>query len=354
MIAEACFSEEWQTRKREELGGCDPVLLEKTIHAFAPLDALTARGLDFVFKGGTSLLLRLPRIRRLSIDADIFCQEPPEKLDRLLAEVSKMRPFSGMTEDERGDHRVPARRHLKFSYTPLDTKNPAPFVLLDVVHERNVYPHVERVPLRTAFVEGDGTLLVPTIEGLLGDKLTAFGPNTTGVALNERYTMQFMKQVFDVGELFDAAGDVGAVRAAYEQVFVAENGYRGGRFTAEQALQDSFETAYRIAQVGLAAAPKDGRCELLDAGRKQLDSHLVGVKFRREEMKTAAAKAALLATAIRAANPPDFTALRYDESKLASLKDAKFDAEFSAIGKLKAVPEAMWLWAEALRLRTSG
>jgi nucleotidyltransferase AbiEii toxin of type IV toxin-antitoxin system len=139
MIADACFSEEWQTRKREELGGCDPVLLEKTIHAFALLDALAAGGLDFVFKGGTSLLLRLPRIRRLSIDADIFCQEPPEKLDRLLAEVSRMRPFSGMTEDERGDHRVPARRHFKFSYTPLDSRNPAPFVLLDVVHERNLY-----------------------------------------------------------------------------------------------------------------------------------------------------------------------------------------------------------------------
>jgi len=330
MIADACFSAEWQTRKREELGGCDPTLLEKTIHVFALLDALAARGLEFVFKGGTSLLLRLPRIRRLSIDADIFCHEPPEKLDPLLAEVSRMRPFTGMNEDDRGDHRVPSRRHFKFSYTPLDAKNPAPFVLLDVVHERNVYPVVEAVPVRTAFVEGDGTLLVPTVEGLLGDKLTAFGPNTTGVALTERYTIQFMKQVF-----------------------AAENGYRGGQFTVEQALQDSFDTAHRIAQVGFSVAPKDGRCELLDAGRKQLDSHLVGVKFRREEMKTAAAKAALLATALRATAPPDFAALRYDETKLASLKDAKFDAAFSAIGKLKAIPEAMWYWMEALRLQSS-
>ncbi|MDE3067660.1 MAG: hypothetical protein KGJ60_08925 [Verrucomicrobiota bacterium] len=30
MIAEQCFTSEWQARKREELGGCDPVLLEKT------------------------------------------------------------------------------------------------------------------------------------------------------------------------------------------------------------------------------------------------------------------------------------------------------------------------------------
>ena len=351
MINDLCFTDEWQTRQRAALGGCDPALLEKTIHAFALLDALATLGLDFVFKGGTSLLLRLPHIRRLSIDADILCHEPPEKLDALLAEVSRTRPFTGMTEDDRGEHRVPARRHFKFSYTPLDAKNPAPFVLLDVVHERNVYPVVEAVPLRTAFVEGDGTLLVPTIEGLLGDKLTAFGPNTTGIPLNERYTMQFMKQVFDVGELFDAAGDMVAVRVAYEQVFAAENGYRGGKFTAEQALQDSFDTAHRIAQVGFSVAPKDGRCELLEAGRKQLDSHLVGTKFRRDEMKTAAAKAALLATALRAATPPNFAALRYDDTKLASLKDAKFDTAYSALGKLKAAPEAMWLWSEALKLR---
>lgn len=351
MIAKDCFSAEWQSRKREELGGCDPVLLEKTIHAFALLDALAAHGLDFIFKGGTSLLLRLPRIRRLSIDVDIFCHEPREKLDALLTEVSRLRPFTGMTEDERGEHRVPSRRHFKFSYRPLDAGNPAPFVLLDVVHERNIYPRVERVPLRTAFVEGDVTLVVPTVEGLLGDKLTAFGPNTTGVPLNERYTMQFMKQIFDIGELFDAASDTAAVRDAYERVFAAENDYRGGAFTLEEALQDAFDTAHRIAQVGFTMAPKDGRCELLGRGCQQLDSHLVGVKFRREDMKIAAAKGALLAATIRARGSSQFAELRYNESKIEGLKTVTFPENYAALGKLKAVPEAMWYWAEATRLR---
>ena len=31
MIADQCFTSEWQALKREELGGCDPVLLEKAI-----------------------------------------------------------------------------------------------------------------------------------------------------------------------------------------------------------------------------------------------------------------------------------------------------------------------------------
>ena len=252
-----------------------------------------------------------------------------------------------MSKDDRGEHRIPARRHFKFLYTPLDPNNPAPFVLLDVVHERNIYPVVERVPLQTAFIESEVALLVPTREGLLGDKLTAFGPNTTGVPLNERRSMQFMKQLFDIGELFDATSDLAAVRAAHAEIFQAENGYRGGKFTAEQALQDAFDTACCIAQVGLAKAPKDGRCELLEAGRKQIECHLVGVRFRREEMKIAAAKAALLASVLRGGGTPEFASLRYDDTKLASLKNATFDGPYAEVGRLKE----MWLWSEALCLR---
>ena len=282
MIDPKCFSIEWQTQKRAELGGCDPVLLEKTLHAFALLDALAGKGLEFIFKGGTSLLLRLPRIRRLSIDADIICDEPDSELDRLFAEIGQSHPFIRMAEDERGSDRLPSRRHFRFFYVPLDSRNPAPFVLLDVVKEANLYPKVEALPLRTAFVEGDGSLLVPTLEGLLGDKLTAFGPNTTGIPLDDRYSMQFMKQVFDIGELFDAASDLAEVRTAYESIFVAENRYRGGRFSSEQALEDAVSTAYCMAQVGLSGAPTDGRCDLIELGRRQLESHLVGARFRRE------------------------------------------------------------------------
>jgi hypothetical protein len=174
-----------------------------------------------------------------------------------------------------------------------------------------VYPHLDRVPLRTAFLESDGALLVPTVEGLLGDKQTAFGPNTTGVPLNEQRAMQFMKQVFDIGELFNVAGDLAAVRAAYDLVFAAENGFRDGKFTTEQALQDTFDMAYRITQVGFANEPKDGREKPIEAGRKQIESHLVGVTFRREQMKIAVAKAALLTSALRTAVPPAFGASTY-------------------------------------------
>ena len=118
-------------RKREELGGCDPVLLEKTIHAFALLDALATRGLEFVFKGGTR------PVAPTSADPSPFCpltwtfsaMSRQKNSTGYWLKSGRTPPFTGMTEDDRGEHRIPARRHFKFSYTPLDAKNPAPFVL---------------------------------------------------------------------------------------------------------------------------------------------------------------------------------------------------------------------------------
>ena len=284
MIDGKCFTNEWQALKRTQLGGCDPVLLEKTIHAFALLDALAGKGLDFIFKGGTSLLLRLPHIHRLSIDVDILCDQSMAELDALLIEVGRTRPFNGMTEDDRGSHRLPSRRHFKFFYVPLD----------------------------------------------------------------DRHSMQFMKQVFDIGELFDSASDLSEVDTAYEAIFAAENSYRGNQFSLEQALQDGFDAAYCMTQVGFVGAPMDGRCELIDIGRRQLESHLVGVRFRCEDMKIAAAKTAFLTCSRNSGI--DINAVRYDETRLPFLRNFAFPDDLAALRKLKAIPEAMWYWSLATRL----
>lgn len=110
------------------------------LHAFALLGHLAESDLKFVFKGGTSLLLHLPVIRRLSIDIDILCSAPTAELDRILGEVAKAAPFIRYEEDERGSRGLPRRRHFKFFYTPLVAGNPAPYVFLDVVEETHI-PH---------------------------------------------------------------------------------------------------------------------------------------------------------------------------------------------------------------------
>ena len=43
------------------------------------------------------------------------------------------------------------------------------------------------------------TVQTPTLEGLLGDKLAAFAPNTIGVPYGAGKSMEIIKQLFDIG-----------------------------------------------------------------------------------------------------------------------------------------------------------
>ncbi len=301
--------------KRLELGGGDPVLIEKTILAFALLSLLVLRKVPLVFKGGTSLLLRLPQPHRLSIDVDILCPLSAADLDPILHEVASTPPFLRYQEDPRPSKRLPVRRHFKFFYQPVDSRNPAPFVVLDVVQSEPQHPHASQVRLESPLllVENDLSVTVPTIEGLLAEKLTAFAPNTIGVPCQENTAMQVMKQLFDVAILFDAAHDFVTVGTAYDAVFVLENHYRGGCFSRSDTLLDSMDTARRICHHRLKGAVVHPHQDLLDQGRRALGSHLLGGVFTESQVKTAAAKVACLAAALLHNRLHTFTGVfRYD------------------------------------------
>jgi stage V sporulation protein SpoVS len=60
MLADICYTLDWIQRKKAEIRATDAGILERVIHAFALLGHLKECGLDFVFKGGTSILLHTP------------------------------------------------------------------------------------------------------------------------------------------------------------------------------------------------------------------------------------------------------------------------------------------------------
>jgi hypothetical protein len=72
--------------------GADPSILERTIFAFGLLEAIRRAGLQFIFKGGTSLLLLLDEPRRLSTDIDIIV-EPKTNVDDYIQRAGKIFPF---------------------------------------------------------------------------------------------------------------------------------------------------------------------------------------------------------------------------------------------------------------------
>jgi hypothetical protein len=231
--------------------GCNQDILERCTYALILLGRLAESGLPFVFKGGTSLLLHLPEVRRLSIDIDIVCGEDREVVDAVVQQIGRQLPFTRFEPDDRQHRDLPHRRHFKFFYrSAVGARLEVP-VLLDVVEEnRKPYQLVTR-PIQTSFLKPEKELLVqlPTVESLLGDKLTAFAPGTVGIPLRKANgqpgdLMQVAKQVFDVGVLFDAAADFKNVAATYDAVQQLESEYRDARPTREACLTGGVPSRY--------------------------------------------------------------------------------------------------------------
>ncbi len=355
MIANICFSLDWIQKKKAEIKATDAGILERVIHAFALLGHLKECGLDFVFKGGTSILLHIPEVRRFSIDIDILCTAPPDELKRVLDEVGKKPPFLRYSEDDRGERGLPNRRHFKFFYHPLLG---ADHVLLDVVEEE-IIPHViETKRIHAPFLEFEREVEVnvPTVESLLADKLTAYAPRTTGVPFEPKNGkkpefQQIVKQLFDVGELFMLAEDLGEIRSTYRKVFDLENEYRKGGFQMADALDDTFATSLSLCLHGLKKVPQHPDALLLEIGRKSLASHLVNHTFDLPAAKNAAAKAALLTRLISIdTGNPSLTSWR-TMPNLDALRQFEIIGEWERLNRLKGTnPEAFWYWYQASRI----
>jgi predicted nucleotidyltransferase component of viral defense system len=177
VIAKESFAKTWIEKQRKQYPKADPQLIERQIYAFELVGLLAKSGKPFVFKGGTSLLLLLPTTHRLSIDIDIVGTFSVEDL----AALTKSSVFQRVEENERSKTSIP-KKHFKFYYTSAIDERET-YVLLDVLYSEHGYPRTQSLPLKSQFFNADEQIKVevPTIDGILGDKLTAFAPNTTGV-----------------------------------------------------------------------------------------------------------------------------------------------------------------------------
>lgn len=363
MFSPAVFTPEWIHRQRLELGRCDPAILEKCVYALTLLGYLEESGLPFLFKGGTSLLLHLPQPRRLSRDIDIVCGRPPAEVDEVLALLSRRAPFLRYEEDARGARGLPQRRHFKFFYRSALAGDAGSEVLLDVVEEANEVHEVVRRPIRTRFLEPEREVLVrvPTVESLLGDKLTAFAPTTTGVTLRNpdglpADVQQVAKQLFDVGVLFEAATDFAKVAAAYDAIQAQESGYRSNRPSREATLDDTMRACLALTATKPKILADYPDAPLLHDGLDKMRGHLTWPEFVQgiEPRRLLAARVAVLVSHLRAGRAFDFSSGRYTQSpaQLAAVKVATLNGRaHSWIDGMKSVnPEAYYYWHLSLSL----
>lgn len=362
MFHAAVFQPDWINQQRRQLGNCDPTILEKCVHALTLLGYLVESELPFIFKGGTSLLLHMPQVRRLSRDIDIVCGRPAAEVDAVVHAIGGRAPFLRLVEDDRGARGLPQRRHFKFFYCSALPGNVEQELLLDVVEEtREVHTLVSRL-ISTSFLapEVERLVRVPTIESLLGDKLTAFAPHTTGVPFYQRsgeaQLQQVAKQLFDVGVLFDVATDFAAVAKSYNAVAAQELEYRGNQHTRDAALDDTWQACIALTATKPAILAKYPDAKLLHDGLDKSRGHLTTPAYvaDMQARRTLASKVAALAAHLRVGKPFDFGSMRYTGSReqIAALRAASLNGlPLSWIDGVKgANAEAYHYWHRAIKI----
>lgn len=347
ILQEECFSREWLDNQKEQMKRVDPGLLEKSIYALELLGHLATKEIPFVFKGGTCMLLLLENIRRLSIDVDIACTLPGSELNTILNEIGKESRFELFEQDHRDPDRLPRRSHYKFSYTSA-VNGKTTDILLDVMEEECLYPQTTTELISTPFAipERETRVKIPTIEGLTADKLTAFAPNTIGVKYSDRASMKILKHCTDIGVLFDRCESMEQLSSAYEAIWPVENGYRDNAFNKEEVLNDTIAASHLLCLLGLRGCPDNDEAKILAKGIRQLDSHIIGNKFSRDEAKVCAAKAAWLATALKSGNS-NTPIPRYNIDELKDLAATPLQGNLAPLNRLKSgTPEAWFYWAK--------
>jgi hypothetical protein len=179
MIDRASLSAEWLAEKRLQYKK-DPGIIEGMIHALYLLDQLQLTGLDFIFKGGTSLVLLMEKPLRFSVDIDIIVSPDlnRQKIEEYLKKIPDSSEFIRMELDEKRSYKegIP-KAHYKFIYrsnVPTKTKdgeivsNPEREILLDVLFAENPYPVLVEKPIQTSWVRTHGDpLTVKTPDSIL-------------------------------------------------------------------------------------------------------------------------------------------------------------------------------------------
>ena len=188
-------------------------IYERFVYSMVLLDQLDSllNGYHYTFKGGTSLLLIFKNNSRFSIDIDISMNEKEFDNRNTLLDIFKRKieaPFIDVVLEEWRSHsnRNIKAAHYRFGYkAQYSTKEQ--YVLLDIVFQDN--------SINTSSIDVSHPLLASVgknnkvntinIDDLLGDKLTAVGPNTIGIRYDSKNQFGRPKGVEIVKQLFDCA-----------------------------------------------------------------------------------------------------------------------------------------------------
>jgi hypothetical protein len=205
-------------------GTAPSYLCELVVHCLELVSQLAHHGLPFRFKGGNSLLVLLEDPQRFSIDVDIVTTESKETLIALVENIARSCELF-----TRYEVRQPKTKpwlpmiSFKLFFRSHYQRDEDAFVMLDAVLEAPPYPGQKKNVRCGAIYRSPTHVEVPSVSGLIGDKLLTIGPETLGIPLGKHKEAQRLKHVFDLSLLSTQAWDPAAVRDAIVGCMEQEN-----------------------------------------------------------------------------------------------------------------------------------
>lgn len=362
MIKDHCFSDEWIEgfRKQGDHKRIEKIILEKMIYALHLLEQLKANGLEFVFKGGTSLVLLLEAGNRFSIDIDIICKTNRNELESILQKVIDSSKFTSYQLDEHRSYLpgVP-KAHYKFKFD--SGMQGSGTILLDVLIEDAIYPELTERPVLTKWIETDGEIMVtvPTIDAITGDKLTAFAPNTIGIPYfkgkdNQPFSMEICKQLFDLGKLFESIENMSVVANSFHAFAKQEIDFRQNensevKLTPEKVLLDIIDTCIILSKRGGGTNEEKEIFLRLQKGINSFGTgYLMSGNFRIDDAVAASSRVALLCAKILTENLNPIEKFQNQDIKKLIITDTKW----TFLNKLMRFPDksSYFYWYQAVKL----
>jgi hypothetical protein len=362
MIKEHCFTDEWldSFKQKREHRTIDKAILEKMIYALHLLESIKANGLDFTFKGGTSLILLLEEGNRFSIDIDIICKTNRETLETILNKVIDSSRFKSFELDEHRSYRegVP-KAHYSFAFDSATKGKYSGTILLDILIEDSNYPELIEKPVQTKWIEtnNETNITVPTIDAITGDKLTAFAPNTIGIPYfkgkdQQPFSMEICKQLFDLSKLFERIENIEIVARSFEIFALQEIEYRKTEtsdLTPDKVLQDTIDTCVILAKRGRGSDDEKQKFRELQKGILAFGSgFLMQVNFRIDDAISASARIAYLSAKILQKN---LTPIQYYQGD--DIKDWNIEnQDWNFLNRLKRQPDksGFYYWYKVLEV----
>lgn len=352
MISKETLTTEWIEKVSKANRNADKILIEKVIRALLLLEGLSKSGIPFIFKGGTALMLLMNSAKRLSIDIDIIISENRTDLDEIFNSFAKQQSFTRVELQHRIQASAIDKAHYKFFYKPVHkTHEGEDAILLDILFEANNYQNLLHHEIKSGFLITTSELSkanIPSLEDLLGDKLTAFAPNTTGIPYfkkEDSMSMEIIKQLYDIGNIFDVIEDMETVKKTFRRIVQTEIVYRDLKdIGSVDVLSDIYHTALCIS---LRGAVDKENYEQLQKGIQRLERFIFSEAYRLDKAIIHAAKAAYLSRLI-ATNQVAFERFSNPQQVISAIIEQPHNTKLNKLKKSNV--EAFFYWWKATLL----